>query len=246
MLLLAVIGGLLGSCFNYLNSILAGIRKAKLYKYGPRGRIWEGVVCALLTSTISFLLPMMVSCAVRYRFARPLWCCLSLLLGLRGSISCKYWQARLGQCVIKDVLISRPQIYEVRPHLAASCERLHPHIHTLAHAAGAGKPRCRKCLELQPWLAHFTSAGRRLHVYHADSLKCVLRRCSPVRRTPEMIVPAPTTHTAATLSTLAAPTGTSTTIWRLSSSTLRMMPFATCSAARRSRSTASARSSRSS
>eukprot|EP00878_Enallax_costatus_P009990 GHUV01010428.1.p1 GENE.GHUV01010428.1~~GHUV01010428.1.p1 ORF type:complete len:619 (+),score=131.54 GHUV01010428.1:162-2018(+) len=63
MLLLGVIGGLLGSCFNYLNSILAGIRKARLYKYGPSGRIWEGVVCALLTSTVSFLLPMMVSCA---------------------------------------------------------------------------------------------------------------------------------------------------------------------------------------
>uniref|UniRef100_A0A383VWF9 Chloride channel protein n=1 Tax=Tetradesmus obliquus TaxID=3088 RepID=A0A383VWF9_TETOB len=62
MLLLGVIGGLLGSCFNHLNALLAGWRKQRLLKYGPRGRLWEGLAAALLTSTVSFLLPMMVAC----------------------------------------------------------------------------------------------------------------------------------------------------------------------------------------
>lgn len=64
MLLLGVIGGLLGSCFNHLNALLAGWRKQRLLKYGPRGRLWEGLAAALLTSTVSFLLPMMVACQV--------------------------------------------------------------------------------------------------------------------------------------------------------------------------------------
>jgi H+/Cl- antiporter ClcA len=65
MLLLGVIGGLLGSCFNHLNALLAAWRKQRLLKYGPRGRLWEGLTAALLTSTVSFLLPMMVACQVR-------------------------------------------------------------------------------------------------------------------------------------------------------------------------------------
>lgn len=70
MLLLGVIGGLLGSCFNYLNALLAGWRKKRLLQYGPRGRLWEGLVVALMTSTVSFLLPMLVSCQVSNRPSR--------------------------------------------------------------------------------------------------------------------------------------------------------------------------------
>ncbi|KAF8058892.1 CLC-D [Scenedesmus sp. PABB004] len=62
MLLLGVIGGLLGSAFNHLNAALSEVRKARLARHGARGRLWEGAAAALLVSTVSFLLPMLVAC----------------------------------------------------------------------------------------------------------------------------------------------------------------------------------------
>jgi hypothetical protein len=57
-------------------SLVAGVRltqlvccpvacPAVLLPYGQRGRLWEALAAALLTSTVSFLLPMMVACQVR-------------------------------------------------------------------------------------------------------------------------------------------------------------------------------------
>lgn len=37
---------------------------AVLLPHGTRGRLWEALAAALLTSTVSFLLPMMVACQV--------------------------------------------------------------------------------------------------------------------------------------------------------------------------------------
>lgn len=65
MLLIGVIGGLLGATFNHLNAKLARLRKLLLLTYGPKGRVVEGVVVAALTSTVSFVLPMLVACVVR-------------------------------------------------------------------------------------------------------------------------------------------------------------------------------------
>eukprot|EP00879_Flechtneria_rotunda_P004562 GHRR01004817.1.p1 GENE.GHRR01004817.1~~GHRR01004817.1.p1 ORF type:complete len:654 (+),score=198.62 GHRR01004817.1:480-2441(+) len=62
MLLLGVIGGLLGSFFTALNGRLAAWRNSVLAPYGKRGRLWESLAVALLTSTVSFLLPMLTSC----------------------------------------------------------------------------------------------------------------------------------------------------------------------------------------
>ena len=64
MLLLGVLGGLLGATFNHLNAKLARLRKAFLVAYGPQGRVVEAILAAVLTSAVSFLLPMMVACQV--------------------------------------------------------------------------------------------------------------------------------------------------------------------------------------
>jgi H+/Cl- antiporter ClcA len=65
VLLLGVIGGLLGSSFISINSKLALWRKEHIFKYGPRARMIEGLLISLLTSGVSFLLPLMFSCQVR-------------------------------------------------------------------------------------------------------------------------------------------------------------------------------------
>jgi chloride channel 7 len=65
MVLIGVIGGLAGATFNHLNAKLARLRKLLLLTYGPKGRVFEGVVVAALTSTVSFVLPMLVACVVR-------------------------------------------------------------------------------------------------------------------------------------------------------------------------------------
>eukprot|EP00879_Flechtneria_rotunda_P029665 GHRR01032100.1.p1 GENE.GHRR01032100.1~~GHRR01032100.1.p1 ORF type:complete len:137 (+),score=31.07 GHRR01032100.1:231-641(+) len=71
MLLLGVIGGLLGSFFTALNGRLAAWRNSVLAPYGKRGRLWESLAVALLTSTVSFLLPMLTSCQVGCRAQAP-------------------------------------------------------------------------------------------------------------------------------------------------------------------------------
>lgn len=62
MLLLGVIGGLLGSCMNAFNARLTRWRKQHLVGYGRRGRVMEVLIIALITSTLSFTLPLMFSC----------------------------------------------------------------------------------------------------------------------------------------------------------------------------------------
>lgn len=76
MLLLGVIGGLLGSCFNHLNSLLSATRRVRLASQGPRGRLIEALAVAALTSVVSFAVPMLVMCQVGVvlrKAARGLW-----------------------------------------------------------------------------------------------------------------------------------------------------------------------------
>lgn len=47
-----------------------------LLPHGTRGRLWEALAAALLTSTVSFLVPMMVACQVK---AVSGMCCFILL-----------------------------------------------------------------------------------------------------------------------------------------------------------------------
>lgn len=83
MLLLGVIGGLLGSSFIALNAKLAAWRKKHLAPYGLKGRLIEGLVISILTSTVSFILPLYFNCQVRavlycsskYTSAGPFTCC---------------------------------------------------------------------------------------------------------------------------------------------------------------------------
>lgn len=67
MLLLGVLGGLAGSAFNHANQRLAEWRKAALGRRGPRARVAEALAIVVLTSGVSFLLPMMAGCRVRRR-----------------------------------------------------------------------------------------------------------------------------------------------------------------------------------
>ncbi|MEW5313527.1 MAG: hypothetical protein WDW38_005088 [Sanguina aurantia] len=62
MLLLGVVGGLLGSAFIVLNARLAVWRKHTLSKYGRRGKVLEGLAISVLTSVVSFGLPLLFEC----------------------------------------------------------------------------------------------------------------------------------------------------------------------------------------
>lgn len=64
MLLLGVVGGLLGSAFIVLNARLAVWRKHTLSKYGRRGKVLEGLAISVLTSVVSFGLPLLFECQV--------------------------------------------------------------------------------------------------------------------------------------------------------------------------------------
>ncbi len=70
MLLLGVVGGLLGSCFIVLNARLVAWRRKHLARYGVRGRLLEGAVISLITSAVSFTLPLVFACQVRRRQRR--------------------------------------------------------------------------------------------------------------------------------------------------------------------------------
>lgn len=65
MVLLGLLGGILGSTFNSVNAQLCLWRRDVLHKYGPYYRISEAVTVAFISSAVSFVLPMMVSCRVR-------------------------------------------------------------------------------------------------------------------------------------------------------------------------------------
>ena len=65
VLLLGVVGGLLGSGFVALTDLVGRWRKNVLWpRWGARGKIIEALVVSLMTSIVSFGLPMMLSCQV--------------------------------------------------------------------------------------------------------------------------------------------------------------------------------------
>jgi chloride channel 7 len=64
MLLIALIGGLLGSLFNHLNSKITAWRKANLWVYGTKFKILDAIGVAVITSTVAFTLPLFFQCKV--------------------------------------------------------------------------------------------------------------------------------------------------------------------------------------
>mmetsp|Transcript_23545 Transcript_23545/g.51672 ORF Transcript_23545/g.51672 Transcript_23545/m.51672 type:complete len:861 (+) Transcript_23545:337-2919(+) len=62
VLLLGVVGGLLGSSFITLNAKLNLLRKQHLTPHGVRGKMAEALLISLITSIVSFCLPLMVHC----------------------------------------------------------------------------------------------------------------------------------------------------------------------------------------
>ncbi|PNW88649.1 hypothetical protein CHLRE_01g038700v5 [Chlamydomonas reinhardtii] len=62
MLLLGVLGGLMGSGFIVMNTRLSEWRRRNLAPLGRRGRLLEGLAISVLTSTLSFVVPLMVAC----------------------------------------------------------------------------------------------------------------------------------------------------------------------------------------
>ena len=64
VVMLGVVGGLLGASFVTLNAKLAIWRKTTLSQYGVQGKITEALLISLLTSVVSFCMPLMVKCLV--------------------------------------------------------------------------------------------------------------------------------------------------------------------------------------
>eukprot|EP00967_Tisochrysis_lutea_P033161 scaffold39365_cov18-Tisochrysis_lutea.AAC.1 len=67
VLLLGVIGGLLGSSFIAINAKLTVWRKENVSKLGARAKIAEALLVSILTSAVSFLLPLIFSCQPTHR-----------------------------------------------------------------------------------------------------------------------------------------------------------------------------------
>jgi hypothetical protein len=65
VLLLGVVGGLLGASFVVLNARLGTLRRRCLARFGARGKVAEALAVSLLTSAVSFSLPLMAACQVR-------------------------------------------------------------------------------------------------------------------------------------------------------------------------------------
>ncbi|XP_062214905.1 chloride channel protein CLC-d-like [Phragmites australis] len=63
MAIIGVIGGLLGALFNQLTLYLTKWRRTYLHKKGKRVKIFEACLISLLTSTISFVLPLLRKCS---------------------------------------------------------------------------------------------------------------------------------------------------------------------------------------
>ena len=64
MLLVAFIGGLLGSLFNFLNGSLTQWRKSHVWVYGTKYKVIDAVVVAVITATVAFTLPLLFTCKV--------------------------------------------------------------------------------------------------------------------------------------------------------------------------------------
>ena len=60
-----------GASFVTLTAALGNLRKRYLDRHGVRGRIAEALFISLLTSIVSFSLPLLVHCQVRH-VAKPL------------------------------------------------------------------------------------------------------------------------------------------------------------------------------
>jgi chloride channel 7 len=73
VLLLGVIGGLLGSSFIALHTKLYELRRQLYAIYGNQAKVVEVVCISLLTSTVSFLLPLTFGCQVRWAACCSLW-----------------------------------------------------------------------------------------------------------------------------------------------------------------------------
>ena len=66
VLLLGVVGGLLGSGFVALTALVGHWRKTIFWpQWGATGKVVEALLVSLMTSIVSFGLPMMLSCQVR-------------------------------------------------------------------------------------------------------------------------------------------------------------------------------------
>uniref|UniRef100_A0A0E0KHS2 Chloride channel protein n=1 Tax=Oryza punctata TaxID=4537 RepID=A0A0E0KHS2_ORYPU len=63
MAIIGVIGGLLGALFNQLTLYITKWRRTYLHKKGKRVKIFEACLISLITSTISFVLPLMRKCS---------------------------------------------------------------------------------------------------------------------------------------------------------------------------------------
>ena len=64
MLLVAILGGLLGSIFNYTNNIVNQWRK-RIWSNSHRSKLLDALIIAAITSTVTFVLPLFVACKVR-------------------------------------------------------------------------------------------------------------------------------------------------------------------------------------
>jgi H+/Cl- antiporter ClcA len=65
MLLVAFVGGLLGSLFNHLNGKLTAWRKAHIWSKGTKFMLFDALSVAALTATVAFTLPLFFTCKVR-------------------------------------------------------------------------------------------------------------------------------------------------------------------------------------
>ncbi|ONM08001.1 Chloride channel protein CLC-d [Zea mays] len=63
MAIIGVIGGLLGALFNQLTLYITKWRRTCLHKKGKRVQIFEACLISLVTSTISFVLPLLRKCS---------------------------------------------------------------------------------------------------------------------------------------------------------------------------------------
>lgn len=63
MLLVGILGGLLGSLFNHLNEKITRWRKKHVTR--NRQKLWDVAAVAVLSATLSFILPLTVACRVR-------------------------------------------------------------------------------------------------------------------------------------------------------------------------------------
>jgi len=65
MLLVAILGGLLGSLFNYANAAVSEWRRRNLRAGCRRSMLTHALCIAAVTSTVTFVLPLFVACKAR-------------------------------------------------------------------------------------------------------------------------------------------------------------------------------------